>query len=827
MTEQPVVKDAEPGGKSTSELNSPKVNETGQPTQRAITSAKQAHAIAKAIKDRAMGAKGRIATAATIADAYSAINPFRDYELRRAGQAGSNNFSTNFLGSIIDRVKPQITEPIKKATLLVHGALPDNTQNGAVKARKFNEVTTKTIRGWDGYEDFLDGLAQDVVLFGNSCPARVDEDWRPRLWRYDETFLPEGTGQTAGKVQIAAFTQCILIHDFLDLFKDPKIAKLAGYDIEGCVKAANSMAGSAQSEPTALQLNDQVRELSTIGYSYSNEGQTKTVDLFHVLVRDYTGEVDLWTVTQTEGIGIRNVQGIHKKMQDCVTLFTMQTGNRKYWGSKGLGRLLTNIHMAIERGRCRAADKAQLDGLPIVQGETSDMLAAQARVRFPFIHLPAEMKVADTTIQFNYDAFSLMDRQLTGIAESIAGAFIPPNVDNQGSSKTKIEAAQKAEREVAVRKGVLARFARQHTEMADMMKRAIFSPLNIREGKRAHDKNESARKSGLKVVARKVFDWLFMAFGKPANAVAEADVTVADPEAVGAVIELLVFGLTVDEIAALALATSSETNSEEGAERDNQTLQYIQLNKASPHVDQRKAAEMEANIVLGEDRAKQLLRPQPDMNNEAFAIRQQTIEFSEMLDGNPMPVVGDDFHELHRKWLAPQIDALVTSVAQDPQPPLIQAAQLIAQHYLEHIAADQTMQPPQKAEEEKVIRQYMAIVEKAAAAAEKAAQEQAQAAAQQPQPGAPPNPEQVATERDFERQTLVDTADIQLRQKESEQRDRELALKEQQQAHNAEKDAITLQQKNLEIATSVQKAERDAEIKAKQAEQKKTAPPAK
>lgn len=798
------LKNADPTTTSSNQLNSPQLDpKTAKPTRRAVTDAKQAYGICKSIRDRALNY--RIKTAGEVNRRYNADNPYDPEILKRTGQGHRNNFSTNFLGSILDRVIPQLVNPLNKAPLLVHGALPDGHPDGAKKSRTFNEKITACIRAWPEWKDFVNGLAQDIVTFGNSAPSRIDEDWRPRLWRYDEAYLPEGTGQHADKVQIAPYVQKVLMHEFLALVADPEIAKKAGYDIAGCVKTANAATGNQQSgrEFTDMEREDSVRELAEMSYSYGGDSQTKTINLFHLLVRDYTGEVDLWTVSQDDGTLIRNVQGLHKQMKDCVTLFTMQTGNRKFYGSKGLGRLLANLHTAIERGRCMGADKQQFSGLPIIL--TDDPAGTQLKVRFPFMTLPTGATLSQEAVVFDYKGFLEMDNKLVQIAESIAGAFIPPNVDNEKGSNTKIEAAQKAERDIAVRQGVLVRFTGQATELCDMMKRAICSPLNIREAFRAWEQNKAKRASGVKVVVRSVWKWLKESFGNRPEIQPEADSGVGDPEAVSVLVEMLEAGIMPDEIAALALTLSTENNAEAGQERDNQVLQYISLNKTSPYIDQQKAAKTEAELVCGKDIAQELLIPADDPNIKNAAIRQQTIESSEMLDGNAMPVVGSDAHALHRQNLAGTLDGIVTGLQQTPTAEMVQAASLMCNHYMEHLGADVALQanPAQKQKEEGAIKEYMGIVKKADAALKVAAELQARHGIPG-QPGAqpPPNPEQAAQEHQQTRDTIMAKHEVDMRAREADQRDRELALKESEHAHKKEVDAVQLQQANVGMLAS-------------------------
>ena len=683
---------------SSNTLNSPEIGKDGKPTQRAVTSASQAYSIAKNLRDKAKG--GRIKTAATIAQKYNGEPPFNEQDLSKTGQAWRNNFSTNFLASIIDRVKPQMLDPINKADVLTHSVLPPQVENAATKSRKFCEATTKVIRRWPAWRDFASQLSQENVLFGNAVPAWLDgpTEWRPRLWKFDECYLPDGTSQHASTVQVAVFEQKMLIHEFIQLFADRDVAEKAGYTVDNCIVAANKSKPNNQrkTDETDLQKQDRLREGA--GLADSSAVEAKTVDLYHVLVRDYTGGVDLWTVTQDEGLEIRNIQDLHEQCEDALTLFTFQSGNGKLYGSKGLGRLLTNLHIAIERGRCLGADQMYLSGLIIFKTDKKDAASLQARVRHPFVFVSKDMEVITEQIQFNVQAFEMMDAKLTQLAESIAGAFIPPNLNQEGAN-TKIEAAQNAERELAVKEGVLGRFFDHLADLIGAMQRKIYSPINLREGKRAFDKKIERQQSGVKVLMRRVWKLLKAAFKdkeKSEPDITESGIGMADEEAVAAVVELLEAGLTVEDIAMLALSPAAVSNATDGAAKDNTTLLYIANNRQNPFIDQKAATEMEARIAIGEDRAKQLVVQTDDPQVEAIALRQQLIELSEMMDTVPMPVAASDKHATHRKVIAAKIESIMQICQQAPTPKTITAAKLILNHYGQHVQMDALMPPDQK-----------------------------------------------------------------------------------------------------------------------------------
>jgi hypothetical protein len=165
----------------------------------------------------------------------------------------------------------------------------------------------------------------------------------------------------------------------------------------------------------------------------------------------------------------------------------------------------------------------------------------------------------------------------------------------------------------------------------------------------------------------------------------------------------------------LAVSPASATTPDEGAEKDNRTLGFLAANRQapSPYVNQRAAIELEALILMGEDRANQLIIDEEDPNITNAAIRQQTIETSEMMDGNPIPVVGSDNHAIHRKTMASHLQAVMQSITLDPNPALFGAANLMISHYVDHLGQDMLTGDQEKNQEEQILKQWFADLKQA------------------------------------------------------------------------------------------------------------------
>lgn len=676
-------------GEHSDAINSPSLDEKGKPTLRAISNEKQAFAIAKGLKEQS---KERNKRNAVILDKYNGEAPFSAAELAAVSQLWRNNFSTNPLANIVDRVKPQFPDAMQRAKTLTNSQLPTLVPDAKKKSKVFQTEITTTIRAWPQYGDFISGLSQEEVLFGGAAPIHLDRnDWRPALFRCDRIFFPEGTGQHASGVQQFMVEQEMLIHEFVDLFyENPEAAKKNGYNIENCIEIANKEIEQSD-ENSEMAESDKVRENF---YSASYGAKQKTITLFHVVVREYTGGVDLWTVDSKEGKLVRKYETLYEDdMAEAVTLFTLQAGNRKYYGSKGLGRLLVNLHISIDRGRNLAQDQVYLSGLVILQADEKDKNSINPVVRHPFVILPKSVNIAKEQIQFDATGYLALDQKLNELAEATAGSFIPPNIQNTGNTRTKIEAAQKVEREERVKQGVLQRFNMHASDLVGTMQRKICSPLNLREAYRVWEDRKDKRQGAFMVVTKKVMKLLKRAFStqqRELQAVEAYESAIADCEAVECIVAMLEKGLSPEEIAMLAIAPTNDNLAQESQENDNNTLAFLQQAAGNPYIDAKEATRMAGELMAGDDRMERLMIQDEDQTVEAEATRLQITEFHDMMDGEMVPVSPRDNHRIHRKVLYPKLLPIMAALDNPGTltPEILKTAKLCALHAQAHADLD-------------------------------------------------------------------------------------------------------------------------------------------
>ncbi len=778
----------EKGKGSPSELNSPALDEdTGKPKNLAVSTFKQAHSICKRQYELA---KERIEKAAIIADKYGGSAPFKNAHLVAIGQDWRNNFSTNPLGAVVDRSTPQLSNPIKQTEYLTYSSLPADREEAADKTRNFRLKFTKLVRSWSGWTSFIGQVAQDNYLFGNAAPGWIDDDWRPRAFRHDETFLPSGTGQHASQAQFIVYRVPVLLHNFLEKLEDKEAAEMAGYDWKGCIKAANESAGLGGDE-SALQRVDAIRESGTLEGTYS--GETKIVWMYYLLAREYAGGVNMWVTSQVGGHAIRFVEGIHETMEDATTFFTLQEGNTKFYGSRGSGRQLTNLHIALDRHRNFGADKAYLAGLPIFKVAGKDMNSVQLAVRTPFIFVNGNVEMQKEVIEFDATSHEYIDKSLSGQMEAVAGAFIPPKIDNQGSSNTKIEAAQKAERELAVKDGVLGRFFGQFSDLVSAMQRKVCKPENLKEAIRIHQENTEKKAKGIRVLARKVWEWLKQAMDMSDKSAPQEESKTADADAVQMLVDLLEDGLSPEDIVEIALSPAGNNAEEKPEEQDAKTvgfIQGIQGTTLAPFFDTRKSAQMVAEITVGEDRANRLLIPnETDPNVEAIETRNQLQEWVAMVGKMEQPVASIDNHRIHRSVMLPNLVPILQAITQAPIPEMQEFAKLAVNHYAGHVAMDTSLTPEERGAEEQQLALWESTLQNADKEISKMAEEAAKAgipggagAIPAPIEGAPiasPDDKKLALEAQLRQEDqAIEHRKLDLKQQEIESKDQNETMKQ-------------------------------------------------
>jgi hypothetical protein len=595
---------------------------------------------------------------------------------------------------------------------LTASELPDTYDDYVNKSEVFQARTTKLIRQWIDWTDFVQRLATENVLNGYTVAINMDEhNWRPRTFRQEEVYFDEQTSQITKRMQCFCVEQDYFIHELVDLLQEPETVEKAGFNVDNLKAAIEHAMPPREDLPSdPRQLSDMAREGSLF---FSWHRAAKMIQTVHVFVVTYeTGKVDHWWVnrnssvignptpnegeTGSSGGGEELFYGeeVARQMSDVLSLFTFQAGNDRLFGSKGLGRLLVNISIAVERARNLYFDQQYIAGLLIGTAEEKDMPFLQPKVMSPFLILPKGFELLAQQLQFNPETFLQLDNKLTAVAEIIAGAFIPEQIQANGqSSQTATEATIDATREEEIRQGILNRWWNQFTRLVSQMQRRIYSPINIKAALEYRDARDKAAADGIKLVNSDTMELLL-----EIDPAADETYTVApelgraDEQAVGAIVDLLDSEMLPDEILLLAFTPAAEFNTNVGALEDNRILQFASVAQGNPYWDQAKLNFEAGSAMIGYRRAKDLFAGNPAVSTNLESQREQYAEFSDMLGGQPMPVSDRDDHVQHLQALNQKVFAMLNTMRQMPPEVIpesdLNAMKLAMMHGDAHVQAE-------------------------------------------------------------------------------------------------------------------------------------------
>jgi hypothetical protein len=742
-----------------------------EPDRRPIENATQALGIFRRFE---INNRKRMERNKVIADAYNGEAPYSQSELEAASQGWRSNFSTLFMASLIDRVCPKFVDAIHSMKYLTASQLPSEYGESDDKTVMFRNEITKLIREWSGWADFVAQVAQENVIYGYTASVFMDElNWRPRTFPEEKLFFDDNSPQWAGNLPIACIRVDYYIHELTEILRDPDTAEDAGYEVDNIRKAINAAMPPKESFlSNPRQLSDLVRE----GNMYlSYHRQSRMVQTAHIFVQGYEGQgVDHWWVNirslniamgaNVEGapdwqdIGkttppddennpalLFYAQDVSRNMKDVIGLFSFQAGNCKLFGSKGLGRLLVNIDQAVNRCRMCFIDSIYQQGLIIAQADEKDIPFMTPRVAYPFIWIPKTADISKSAFEANADAFLSLDNKLTAVSEIIAGAFIPGSITIQGGpEQTATEVSIDAQRENEIKQGILNRWWTHMTETVGCMQRRICSVDNIRAAIEYIQARDDAATSGLKLVTQRNFELLTAIDPHNSDSYEAApNLGTADFDAVHSIVKLIDGGLAPEEILFISQTSASDFSQDVGVLRDQALTQYAMVARGDPDIDQYKLKEMVTIAQLGPERAKELLIPQQENTTSLEQARAQLIEFSAMLEGEPIVVSPRDAHLIHFRALQQRVFPMLNQMAQikpasSVPPQMMNSVTMAVQHgeaHLDMLLQSKAVKQKDIAPEMEALKQAQKILTQIAQATEQeqALAQQQQAAAAQAQ----------------------------------------------------------------------------------------------
>lgn len=637
-------------------VNSPQMSESGKVTLRAITSAEQAYGISNSLET---GNKERNLLNATIDKKYNGGQPYNPKDLSDNAENWRSNAPTGFMSSIVDRITPSPMQAIDAARYLTSATLSNKSEESEKKSEYFRQAVTRAIRRWDGWRDFLSALFQELILIGYASPLNLNpySPW-PKMFRGNMVFYPEGIGQHAKNIPVLAAKEDLLVHEFAESFLDGKeIAEGAGWDFENCIKVINEALPkpATDKEQDARSWEDTIRE-ANVGASHSG---AKVIKLYHaVAVEPDTKKVTHYIVNRDGKHEILfSQEDRFDKIEDVSTLFTLQPANGKYYASKGVGRMLLNLHISIERTRNGLFDNLYLSGVKIIKVPPNQTASFSQKMVGPFMVVSMDGDFEQHGIETVVNEFIEADNQISRWAEQLVGTYISGLRGEESTpTKTATETTVDARRDAQAKSAFLSRALGQLADLIGQMTRRLCDSETTDQI--AKDLQEELKDENRG-------------------------------------------NLTQKEIDELKNAPAAEVVQDLTQMQNQEIVQVFPVLKGDPNIDQTKLYERFLAAAVNLQFSKDvLLTDQMMQASEAEAVRQQMLETEAILAGAPgVPVSPRDKHDIHLKTIFSDMKAGLPNIVKSAQtnPAILDHMNAQLVHSDAHIKAMQGQGAPSEA----------------------------------------------------------------------------------------------------------------------------------
>jgi hypothetical protein len=658
------------------------IDDAGSVVRRMFADSKEAHSAYRGLrKDNS----DRNRKNAAIQRKLNNEPPFKEKSLAAAGQKWRSNRPTGLLSTMIARIKPGYKKTLLDAPVLTFSRFPGTTPEAEAKTDAFRLGITSHLRGWDGWDDFVSSIINENVTFGYTAATWESEyDWRPTWMRQDEVFFETEASKDINRHVLWARFRRYPVHELMPIVDNP-VSGEVGYNIKNVIKAINDAQPpnrAVDGDDDARRYEDQIRETS-IGASYLQEG--KFVELGQLVVAEPTGKISVFLFTDKDGDEIFTGLDMFDSMSDLIAVWSVEDGSGPLMTSRGAGRDLFNTHIAVDKARNLIWDNFYLSGLLLLKkGENAMPGTAPLQVLHPIGYVGKGYDVQDQQIPANPEAFLALDNHAVSLAEQQLGVFLPGQTDVAGSTRTASEVNYVASIDAQIREGILSRFFFQSIRCVNQIQRRICHPEHVMAAKAIFDilgpNGEWAPKEVVAAFER-------ARLPLPENMVAVPLPEHLDESAVRCCLSMMVRGLRASDIIIISQSPAHNLTQDDGLQARQGIGAVAAKYTGNPRVNQQELIRRDISSIVGGEVADKLVIAEDDQTIALEAVRQQTHELNDMLNGLSVPVSPRDPDQIHLDTLAEKFAPILQTALQGQVmlPGMDVAFGHIVQHMSEHI----------------------------------------------------------------------------------------------------------------------------------------------
>lgn len=623
-----------------------KVSETGEAVSRAFPTPES---IATFVTQLKQDNNQRNTRNAKITRKLNSEQPWDPAELKAAGLSWKSNFTTRPLNTLVSKVVGRFPRAVNSARFLTAASLPPGTPGEEKKTEFFRRELTLFLRSQPGWNDLVESLSHETVLFGYTATASLDDDEiLPKPFRQDQFFVPAATRQTPEHASAVVFHVDVAPHIAYQMLQTGrKSAAAVGdarWDVAAFAEAINNaLPENRRASGTASEtrfFEDLYRQVSQ-GTSFVG---SEKVRLFHLLASELSGKVSHF-ITDDTGKLVFTWLDQFNSMAEATSFFSFEYADGTLHGSKGLGRTAYAFATVLDRSRNDAVDRMQLAGKLVLQGPDNNATRLKMNVVGNVVTFSSDWTIASARIDANIEASVTLDDYLRRLLDEMSGSVSPTSFTGR-DRVTKEEIDLLASREGERSDDVLSRWLQQFGAMVSSIQRRVLDP---------NTPNPTVRAFQQKLLTVLSAEELTYLRGSPALSVVQ-DLS------------------NIERQSIITAATETMGN---------------------PLVDNKRLLWEKLSAQVSPEFANRILLPDDDQTVTAEAVRMQQLENVALGSGLPIPVSPRDNHKVHLATLLPLFASALQTASANPQQ--LGSVQFILQHAKEHlaIAAQQGIKDPE------------------------------------------------------------------------------------------------------------------------------------
>ena len=239
------------------------------------------------------------------------------------------------------------------------------------------EELTHLFRSWPEFHSSYLRLCTTFIKHGVGI-AYFDtaDDWRFKVGGFSDILIPRQTPSSEERIDVAVGRRQYHLHELYGFIRNEKAAKAVGWNVDEVKRIMvknlkhDGRAGRSQlTEFEAVQAEIKNNDLHT-GI------QNPTVDVLHFWVRELDGSVSHYICAeQSPEDFLYKKPSRYAKPEQAYVLFTYGVGsNGTYHSIRGLGQRIFNHVQTSNRLRCQQIDGAMLSSAVMIQPENQRSL---------------------------------------------------------------------------------------------------------------------------------------------------------------------------------------------------------------------------------------------------------------------------------------------------------------------------------------------------------------------------------------------------------------------------------------------------------------------